>query len=362
MVPVVPNADYSENIFGKGCNIFGGGSRCGPQPQRNYQPGPPRPAQPARQVVPTRPPAGNRHAAEVQIKSEVDGRSQHGTGCIVLYKGQQFILTCAHIFEPGWKAYVKINKQWVETTILTSGAIADIAILKAPRQHPNPLTLAATHAAPGTKIVQAGRIGTVLGYEGGNIKVKCFARGGDSGGPITSSQGIVGIVTEYSPTDQGGATIGPNVKLIAELLESLLSTPPVVNKPPVILPVVPDTSLLARISLIEQRMKALPNCDGISINKTAIAIHSKKIESLETDLREARIGLQRVIGVVDTMSGEVITHNKSLGSLSAKNRDTLIRIQRLEQSTTTLPSKLRGKMQFRLRIDQSGRVTGVEPQ
>ena len=109
-------------------------------------------------------------------------------------------------------------------------------------------------------------------------------------------------------------------------------------------------------------MKALPNCDGISINKTAITIHSKKIESLETDLREARVELQRVMGVVETLSKEVIIHNKSLGSLSANNRDALIRIQRLEQSTTTLSSKLRGKMQFRLRIDQSGRVTGVEPQ
>jgi len=284
-------------------------------------------------------------------------------GAVVLYKGKQYIVTCAHIFEPGWDANVSINNRWVKVPILTSGAIADIAILEAPAQHPTPLTLAPTYAAPGTRVTQAGRAGIVLGYEGGNIQVKCLAKGGDSGGPIYSVEGIVGIVTEYSPTDQGGSTIGPNVTLIAALLESLLETPPAETNPPaVVTPAEPDTTLLARISLLEQRMKSLPNCDGININKTAIAIHSKKIESLEKDLREARIELQRVMGVVETLSKEVITHNKSLGSVTAKNRDALIRIQRLEQSTTTLSETLRGKMQFRLKIDQSGRVTGIDRQ
>jgi len=361
---------YDENA---GCFGIKIGNRCGPQgctprqPPR-YNPGPPRPVQPARPTAPTRQPAGKRHPSEIQIRTVCPRAMQYGTGCFVLFEGKQYIVTCAHIFEPGWTAEVNLNNQWVKTTILKGAAIADIVVLRAPANHPIPLTLAPTFAAPGTRVTQAGRAGTVLGYEGGNIQVRCFAQEGDSGGPIYSANGIVGIVAEYSPTDLGGCTIGPNVTLITELLKSLLGSSSVEKRPlvPVDPPKMPkavvDTSLLARISSLEQRMRELPKCDGISHNKTAITIHTKKIESLEMDLREARSKLQQVMGAVETIQREVITHNKNLGSVTAKNRDALIRIQRLEQSTTALSKTMKGKMQFRLKIDQSGRVTGVDHQ
>ena len=362
VAPMAP-AIYTENFGFLGC---GQGQSCGPQGQGcnvpqgqprfppSYQPGPPRPVQPARQATPTRQPAGKRHASEIQVQAKCSRASQYGTGCFVLFEGKQYIVTCAHIFEPGWDALVKINNQWTETTILKAGAIADIAILRAPVNHPSPLVLAPTYASPNTKVTQAGRAGTVIGYEGGNIQVKCLAQEGDSGGPIYSSQGIVGIVTEYSPTDLGGCTIGPNVTLITSLLKSLLETPSVKKQPPVV-PAAIDTSLLTRISALEQRMRELPNCDDITI-------HTKKIASLEKEAREARIELQRVMGAVETMQKEVITHNKNLGSVTAKTRDASIRIQRLEQSTTALSKTMKGKMQFRLKIDQSGRVVGVDSQ
>ena len=365
------NAQVPTYIENSGCFGLKIGGRCGPQgcnPQPRYQPGPPRPAQPVRQATPTRQPAGKRHPSEIQVRAVCPRAMQYGTGSFVLFEGKQYIVTCAHIFEPGWTAEVKLNNQWVKTVILKGAAIADIAILKAPANHPTPLILAPTFASPGTRITQAGRAGTVIGYEGGNIQIKCLAQEGDSGGPIYSVKGIVGIVAEYSPTDLGGCTIGPNVTLISDLLKSLLVSPPVNKRPlvPVDPPAMPkakiDTSLLARISSLEQRMKEFPRCDGIGTNKTAITIHTKKIESLEMDLREVRSQLQLVLGAVETVQREVITHNKNLEYITAKNRDAIVRIQRLEQSTTALSKTMKGKMQFRLKIDQSGRVTGVDRQ
>ena len=334
--------------------------RCGPQgcpSQQGFQsPRPQRPAQPPRRAPDARQ-GGQRHPSEVRVRAVVKNVSQLGWGSFVTYKGKQYLISCAHVFKPGWTSYAIVNGKDIELTLLTAGRIADITVWSAPAQHPNPLSLAPQPAKIGTAVTVAGNSGTVLGYVGSDIEVRASVKEGDSGGPIFSSQGLVAILTEYAPTE--GKCIGPNVLLISALLDSLAGPPQEEERPMV--PVQPpevvvepfdDADIRARLTALEGNAK---------INKDEIELHGKRIAAIEGTARENTILIQRVTGVAESLQREVVQNSGAVDALSTKTRDLTIRVQRMEQTTTTLSNTLKGKMQFRLRIDQAGRVTGVEP-
>ena len=298
----------------------------------------------------------------------VNGRmSQHGWASFCTYKGKQYLISCVHVFKPGWKAYAIINGQDVELTLLVAGGLSDISIWVAPINHPSPLPLASSPATPGTAVTVAGNPGTVLGYVGSDIEVRANVREGDSGGPIFSSQGLVAVLTEYAPTE--GKCIGPNVLLISALIDSLAGPPQENKRPmvPVVPPVVPveppavvvepfdDADIRARLDVLESKIA------GVKVNKDEIELHDKRIEAVEAIARENTILIQRVVGAVESLQKEVAFDGKKVDSMSTKTRDLVVRMQRIEQTTTSLNNTLKGKMQFRLRLDQAGRVTGVEP-
>lgn len=373
-----PPVQYNDSTLGI---LWGhrGQSRCGPQGCGTGQRGPQgcgtgqcgprerqapqRPVQPP-QRVPDAQRGGQRHPAEVQVKAVNANMSQHGFASFCIYKGKQYLISCAHTFKPGWKSYVIINGKDVEMTLLTAGRIADITIWAAPLQHPNPIPLAPKPATPETAVTVAGFAGTVLGYVGSDIEVRANVREGDSGGPIISSQGLVAILTEYAPEE--GKCIGPNVLLISALLDGLAG-PPQDNERPMV-PVVPPVVVVESPQVavepfddadIRARLDALEN--GVKINKDEIELHDQRIKAIEERTRENTISIQRVVGVVESLQKEVVQSGGGVETLTTQNRDLDVRVRRVEQSTATLSNTLKGKMQFRLRIDQSGRVIGVDP-
>jgi hypothetical protein len=290
-----------------------------------------------------------------------------GWASFIIHKDKQYLLSCTHVFRAGWKSYALINGQSVELTLLSAGGLADITIWAAPVQHPSPLPLATTSAPIGTAVTVAGNPGVVLGYVGSDIEVRANVKEGDSGGPMFSSQGLVAVLTEYAPTE--GKCIGPNVLLISALLDGLAGPPQVKSRPmvPVTPPVVPveppkvvvepfdDADIRARLDALESKIA------GVKINRDEIELHGTKIEALERVARENTILIQRVVGSVESLQKEVVRDGKSVDTLTTENRELKIRLQRLEQTSTALSDTLKGKMQFRVRIDQSGRVIGVDP-
>jgi hypothetical protein len=290
-----------------------------------------------------------------------------GWASFIVYKDKQYLLSCTHVFRAGWKSYALINGQDVELTLLSAGGLADITIWAAPANHPSPLRLAPTSAPVGTAVTVAGNPGVVLGYVGSDIEVRANVKEGDSGGPMFSSQGLVAILTEYAPGE--GTCIGPNVLLISALLDGLAGPPQAKERPmvPVVPPVVvveppqvvvepfDDTDIRARLDALESKIT------GVKINKDEIGLHGKRIASIEKVARENTILIQRVVGSVESLQKEVVRDGKSVDTLTTENRELKIRLQRLEQTSTVLSDTLKGKMQFRVRIDQSGRVIGVDP-
>ena len=80
------------------------------------------------------------------------------------------------------------------------------------------------------------------------------------------------------------------------------------------------------------------------------------------------LGVQRNGNSLESTQKAILAHQKRIDAMEIKGRETILRIQRLEQTTSSHSAviqnntqTLKGKMQFRLRIDQSGRVIGVDP-
>jgi len=209
-------------------------------------------------------------------------------------------------------------------------------------------------------VTVAGHTGTVLGYVGSDIEVRANVQQGDSGGPIFSSQGLVAILTEYAPGQ--GRCIGPNVLLVSTLLDGLAGPPqkderPMVpvDPPKIVVKPFDDANIRARLDALESQIA------GVKINKDEIELHDGRISANEKRSRENTILIQRVVGAVESLQKEVVRNGKEVDTLSTKTRDLAVRMQSIEQTATTLSDTMKGKMQFRLRLDQDGRVTGVEP-
>jgi len=276
--------------------------------------------------------------------------------------------------------------------ILGVSRLDDLAILSLPMgAYAMPL---AENPAVGTRATILYRPGKVVGYEATEIIVKGYAKDGDSGGPIFNGDGLVGIIATYrfiTGTDPLlGETLGPHATRIADFIRSLPESPPLptpgIPGTPAPIPDKPVSDdldeILVRISNLEKQIANLPqdgNCRDLAIkvqsltgtvdrNKLEIDKNRQLIDALSDQLRDTNLGLQRTTGAVEVTQKEVIAQSKRIGELDKKSREATLRIQRLEQSTTALTTSmqqtqetLKGKMQFRLRFDQSGRVTGVEP-
>jgi len=226
---------------------------------------------------------------------------------------------------------------------------------------------------------------------------------GDSGGPIFNQNGLVSIIASYEYPEGSdpnkGTTSGPCATRIADFIRSLTESP---SLPPAPIPK-PDKPIpsgphqhkeldelsegleeaLAKITKLEELLTNLPqggDCKDLAIkvksltetvdrNKLEIDKTRQRIDALEQRMKDNALGIQRIVGVVEIVQKEVIDQKKRIGELDQKSKDVILRIQRLETSAATLSTsinqntdKLKGKLHFRLRVDQTGRVIGVESQ
>jgi len=388
-------ADPSWNcgVFGRNNNRGSGcaGGQCGRQQQ-------PAPRQQAPQIGDgvgsnTRRPAG------VVLCYSQSGKTQrwfHGTH--VVFQGNSYIITCAHGLGAGWDVFCMVNGRPVPIKIIHVAQLDDLAALSVPQGLVAQMPLASTFAAVGETVTLAGRTGIVEGYRNNEILVRGFVKDGDSGGPIYSRNGLLGVIATYEyqgpKMSADGVTSGPNVTRISDFLSGLKAPPSRNAKPP--RPLVPvkhpgfdkvqnDLSeALARISKLEDAIKSLPETDCKEVvlqaqraaaeaekNKNELERQGKRIAGLETSMKDAQIALLRTTGAVETSQKGVILQKqnvdvlvKRINELELANKQARLRIQRIEQSTTALTSAVdsvqKGKLSFRLRVDQSGRVTGVE--
>ena len=383
---------------GGGCQGGQCGARQQPQPQRQ-QPQPQRQQQPQPQGDGVG--SKTRRAVGVVLCYSQAGNSQrwfHGTH--VAHEGNHYIVTCAHGLGAGWDVFCIVNNKAVPIKILGVAQLEDLAALSVPQELTAQMPLASTFAAVGETVTLAGRSGKVLGYRNSEIRVRGFVEDGDSGGPIYSRNGLLGVIASYEHdgtvmrTD--GITSGPNVTRIAEFLSGLKSPPPSQPVSPPIAPKQPGTSIsdaiqsdlvsaLDRISKLEKIIKSLPvtECKEVELqvqrvtaeaekNKNELERQGKRLASLEDNLKAAQVAILRTTGAIETSQKGMILQKqnvdvliKRIRELEIANKRASLRIQRVEQSTTSLTTAVdkvqKGKLSFRLRVDQAGRVTEVEP-
>jgi hypothetical protein len=279
------------------------------------------------------------------VKIESVGRKgvKHGHGTHVKFNNKFFIVTCAHTLGIDFKPHVMVNGQRVAVQVLYERTQLDLAILSAPSGIVSTMPLANRSPDIGEPVTQAGRPGVVMGYKGEDIVIRGYVKDGDSGGPIYNQAGLVGVIATYTYTTgtniTQGATSGPSVALIARILKGLTESPP--------------TPTL------------------VNLPDKQLELQAKRITALEGRLKEAELGLQRTNGAVEVNAKGVELNTKTLEELYESTRNLTLATQRLdkrisisEKSTTALTTAVRqvqqGKVSFRLKIDQSGRVTGVE--
>jgi len=217
----------------------------------------------------------------------------------------------------------------------------------------------------GSSVCLNYRRGILEGYSSGNISVRGYVKNGDSGGPIYTNDGLIGIIATYSYANNrlySGATSGPDANQIANYIKGLTVSPSSVPVPttPAPLPSPPEKPPVPIKS---------GDCDLAKINKAELAAFKKRMDMLEQKTKDNALGSQRNKGAIDILQKEVIAQHKAIIDLDQSRKESALRIERLEKSSIALKKSitetretLKGKMQFRLRIDQSGRVTGVESQ
>jgi len=268
----------------------------------------------------------------------------------------------------GWQHFVNLNNKLIEMELLHVWQLDDLAIL-AVRQLPmRPMPLAPTFASVGERVTVAGRSGLVLGYRAKELLVKVQVQDGESGGPIHSAKGLVGVIASYEyPTGTdptNGITSGPNVTLISDFLSKLASPPVPVPIPPVPVPVEPEEPEVPEAPTV---CLDKPCRDSVEINKKDIGLNKRRMDDIESALKEAALSIQRLSGAAEILHKEVISQKARLDVLEQKGKDSVLRIQRLEAASTKVTTTeistqpTRGTVQFRMRLDQSGRVIGVEP-
>ena len=349
--------------------------RCNPS-QGNTRPAPPaaRPVAPPQRQEPS---AGILHKAIVETRSSTGDMQKHGYATAVKFEGKFYLVSCAHVWGGmGWKHSIIFEGRHIAVEMLGVAQLDDLAILKCPPGLYYML-LSPKNAAVGTRVNLSYRAGTVKGYRASDVVVRGYVKNGDSGGPIFNASGLVGIIASYEYPEGSnpnqGDTSGPCATRISTFIRSLTESPS--------LPAPVSSEVLDRISKLEELIRNLPqdgNCKDLVIkvksltetvdrNKLEIDKNRQRIDDLDQRVKDNALGIQRTAGVVEIVQKEVIAQNKRIGELDQKSKDTVLRIQRLETSVTsftkseTTSGPQKGQLRFRLRLDQSGRVLGIEP-
>ena len=362
-------------------NSYGRGPvQCDP---RNHRSATSRPAPPATRPVaqPQRQPAaGTFPKCVVDTRSHFDGTTKKGRATAIKFEGKFYLVSCAHVWGSGFKHSIIFEGQEHEVKILAASNIEDLAILSCPKGLYY-IDLILAPPTIGETVGLGRRVGRFRGYKAHEIVVRGYVADGESGGPIFTKQGLVGVIASYvfetGTSPLGGDTSGPHAARIANLIRGIsVSPPPHVPEPNIDL----FDDVFARISKLEDQIASLPqdgNCrelvlqvhslsGTVEANKKEIDLNRRNILDLDKRLKEVTLNAQRTAEAVEILQKEVIAQNERVGVLDNKGRDSLVRIQRLEQSTTASTTHIqqtpqRGRMQFRMRLDQSGRVIGVEP-
>jgi hypothetical protein len=178
-----------------------------------------RPATPAPNVTqrqPGRLPEQPKHPATVEIKSHATDRIKHGRG---VYLGDGLILACAHILGAGWEPRVAIGGETHRAEIVDTDALLDLSLLRIPDTPAPSMRLAPDDPEPGTRVTTAGRPGTVLGYRKKFLVARSQVNNGESGSPIYSNAGIVGILAEQETIGNDITILGPSVGSIRKFIE-----------------------------------------------------------------------------------------------------------------------------------------------
>jgi hypothetical protein len=348
-MPFVP-AQHEVGIFGK-CGPRG----CRPQPNQGCKPQ----AQ------------ANQHRSVLATRSHFAGTTKHGWATAISFNEKFYIVSCAHTWYPNGEHHFLYNGKKLSVEFLGTSLADDLVILKCPVNLPA-MDLNLDIPSNGDALKLGYRHGVHRGFEGNDIVVKGYVRDGDSGGPIYNANGLVGIIATYiHPTLKplGGDTSGPCATRIANFILSLTGSPSPSDPEP-------DTDLLGRISKLEDALANLSDgadgqdgADGdCEISNKNIIANKERIDELEQRIKDIVLGVQRNAGAIEISQEAILVHQGRLDVLEQKGKDSILRIQRIE-GTLSMHSKviesnqqtLKGKVQFRLRIDQSGRVIGVDP-
>lgn len=345
-----------------------------------------------------RPATGATHPASFATLSKIEGVIKHGVATAIHYENNYYIVSCAHIWGgTGYRHYIVYNGQEIEVEILGVKPLDDLAILKAVSGLPC-MDLNLQSPSQGSRLNLGYRPGVFMGYRGVEIIAKGYVKNGDSGGPIFNNNGLLGIIASYeylTGTDPlAGQTSGPCATHIANFIDSLSASPslPIPPADPVQEPELNLTPLLDRITALETRepelefapLELAPLLARISeleklplqlqtlsaivaANSGDISALRTRTIDLETQARAHALDLQSISSVVEVLNKEVIAVTAFTLELEKVHRASALRIQQLELSTSTLMTSssssgaTSGKVNFRLRVDQSGRVISVEP-
>ena len=354
LVPVPPIAQAVGRCGPGGCRVPQR-PRCGPggcRPPQVAQPQPP-------QVAP------NQHRAVVATRSHFAKTTKHGWATAISFNNKFYLVSCAHIWYPNGQNVILINGNKVPIHFLGTSLADDLVVLKCPAGLPA-MDLNQDVPPDGDALKLGYRHGTHLGYQGNDIVVKGYVKNGDSGGPIYNAKGLVGIIATYTyPNGKllDGETSGPCATRIANFILSLTESP---SLPP---PVTDNSAILDRISKLEDLIANVKDGKDGADGKDGTSGQDTDCSELELKIQAIALGVQRNGDALELLQKAVLAQQSKLDVLEIKDREAVIRIQRLEQtvssqskSISTNSQTLKGKLRFRLRVDQSGRVIGVDPQ
>jgi len=324
------------------------------------------------------------HKAIHKTKSyDMNGGTKHGYATCIEFENNYYIVSCAHVWNYSNKNYIIVGGAEVRVKIIKTDLEADLCILECPKDLLcMQLSLASVQA--NARLGMGYRNGFMVKYLNGEIRVKGYVKNGDSGGPIFDSNGLVGVIATYEydkirPRD--GVTSGPDSATIATLIRSLSESPslPTPDEPTPDVPCRPHThvtpepvdltGILDRISKLEVQI-ANSDCTGLRVdidtNKKDILANKKRLDELEQVVKNNTLGIQRIAGAVEITQKEVIQQGKIIGTLEQRGKDVVLRLKRLETSSTastesSTQGAQKGKLHFRVRFDQAGRVIGVDP-
>ncbi len=174
-----------------------------------------------------------KHSAVVKVISTRGDGQKHGSGTLVyLDNGPGLVVTCAHILGSGFDTVVVFpSGARRKATILATDALRDCALLSV--SYPagtKGMPLAKTLPRQGERVTWIGyggnRYGSgtaiVVSYEGDMLAARGRVREGDSGGPLCTAAGLVGVVIEQEQEQRPGAPWvikGPHAVWIRQFIE-----------------------------------------------------------------------------------------------------------------------------------------------